>query len=76
VKADGKQSSDPPKSLLTIEGLHGVISQMLLFITTGVRTSDPATGQQFSVAECTAGNTDNRNMSPQAKEENCNKRGM
>jgi hypothetical protein len=42
VKAGGKQSSVPPKRQLTLNRLHDVISQkMILFITTGVRTSDP-----------------------------------
>jgi hypothetical protein len=35
----------PPKRRLTFNGLHGVISQkIVLFITTAVRTSDPANG--------------------------------
>jgi hypothetical protein len=33
----------PPKRRLTFNGLHGVISQkIVLFITTAVRTSNPA----------------------------------
>jgi hypothetical protein len=34
----------PPKRRWTLKGLHGVISQkMVFFITTAVRTSNPAT---------------------------------
>jgi hypothetical protein len=33
----------PPKPRLKLSGLHGVISQkMILFITTAVKTSNPA----------------------------------
>jgi hypothetical protein len=31
----------PPKRRLKLNGLHGVISQMILFITTAVKTSNP-----------------------------------
>jgi hypothetical protein len=36
----------PPKRQLTLNGLHGVISQKAeLFMTTGVRTSNPSFGK-------------------------------
>jgi hypothetical protein len=36
----------PPKRLLTLNGLHGVISQKTeLIITTGVRNSNPSFGK-------------------------------
>jgi hypothetical protein len=31
----------PPKHRMTLIGLHGVISQIILFITTVVKTSNP-----------------------------------
>jgi hypothetical protein len=38
----------PPKCRLTVNGLHGVISQkIVLFITTAVRTSDPTNLKMF-----------------------------
>jgi hypothetical protein len=40
----------PPKRQLTVNGLHGVISQkIVLFITTAVRTSNPTLDAVFSV---------------------------
>jgi hypothetical protein len=39
-----------PKSRLTFTGLHGVISQkIVLFITTAVRTSNPAWHEAITV---------------------------
>jgi hypothetical protein len=40
----------PPKRQLTFNGLHGVISQnIVLFVNTAVRTSDPTTVSFFMV---------------------------